>query len=192
MTDYTKLVEALRERQGLLCYGEGACPENCELLMNHGCYTKLHMDAAAAIEDMEKHITEMHERVTVLQIARGELERENEKLKDDLEEQKQIAKHYEQSAKDWWKEAKEYYAIASAKDITAEESEELIRQFKKIPCGLIEPLEPKRGEWIVKGANRIDCSVCGHSVCFAFGLSDGSFDLYKYCPECGAKMEVQE
>lgn len=50
---------------------------------------------------------------------------------------------------------------------------------------------PKRGEWIVKGANRIDCSVCGHSVCFAFGLSDGSFDLYKYCPKCGAKMEVQ-
>lgn len=56
----------------------------------------------------------------------------------------------------------------------------------------IEELLPKRGEWIVKGANRIDCSVCGHSVCFAFGLSDGSFDLYKYCPECGAKMEVQE
>jgi hypothetical protein len=55
-----------------------------------------------------------------------------------------------------------------------------------------EKLEPKRGEWIVKGANRIDCSVCGHSVCFAFGLSDGSFYLYKYCPECGAKMEVQE
>lgn len=52
--------------------------------------------------------------------------------------------------------------------------------------------EPKQGEWIVKGANRIDCSVCGHSVCFAFGLSEGSFDLYKYCPECGAKMEVQE
>lgn len=51
---------------------------------------------------------------------------------------------------------------------------------------------PKRGEWIVKGANRIDCSVCGHSVCFAFGLSEGSLDLYKYCPECGAKMEAQD
>ena len=55
-----------------------------------------------------------------------------------------------------------------------------------------EKLEPKRGEWIVKGANRVDCSVCGHSVCFAFGLSEGSLDLYKYCPECGAKMEVQD
>lgn len=50
--NYEELVKALRERQGLLCYGEGACPENCELLMNHGCYTKLHMDAAAAIEEL--------------------------------------------------------------------------------------------------------------------------------------------
>ena len=56
----------------------------------------------------------------------------------------------------------------------------------------VKRLEPNRGKWIVKGANRIDCSVCGHSVCFAFGLSDGSLNLYKYCPECGAKMEVQE
>ena len=37
-------------------------------------------DAAAAIEDMAKHITEMHERVTVLQIARGELEAEVKRL----------------------------------------------------------------------------------------------------------------
>lgn len=56
MTDYTELVKALRERQGLLCYGEGACPKNCELLMNHGCYTKLHMDAAAAIEALQAEV----------------------------------------------------------------------------------------------------------------------------------------
>lgn len=51
---------------------------------------------------------------------------------------------------------------------------------------------PKRGEWIVKGANRIDCSVCGHSICFASVLSKGSLTGYNYCPRCGAKMEVQE
>ena len=69
------------------------------------------------------------------------------------------------------------------------------RQVCNDASAAIEALQaqlPKRGEWIVKGANRIDCSVCGHSVRFAFGLSDGSFDLYKYCPECGAKMEVQD
>lgn len=47
---------------------------------------------------------------------------------------------------------------------------------------------PKRGKWIVKGANRIDCSVCGHSICFAFGLIEGSLTGYNYCPNCGAKM----
>ena len=122
-----ELIKALRERKGLLCYGEGACPKNCELLMNHGCYTKLHMDAAAAIEALEAKISELGESYCANLVAA------------------QNAQH-----------------------------------------------EPKRGEWIVKGANRIDCSVCGHSVCFAFGLSEGSLDLYKYCPECGAKMEVQE
>lgn len=51
---------------------------------------------------------------------------------------------------------------------------------------------PKRGEWIVKGANRIDCSVCGHSICFASVLSKGSLTGYNYCPRCGAKMEVRD
>lgn len=81
-----------------------------------------------------------------------------EELQDELEEQKQIAEHYEQSAKDWWKEAEEYYTIASAKDITAEESEELIRQFKKLPCGPIERLEPKRGEMV----EVVRCKDCKH------------------------------
>ena len=76
----------------------------------------------------------------------------------------------------------------------ADEIERLRRDVKKQQEKMIELAKglPKRGEWIVKGANRIDCSVCGHSVCFAFGLSEGSLNLYKYCPECGAKMEVQE
>lgn len=80
-------------------------------------------------------------------------------------------------------------AAAAIEDLQAELEKKRMADCWGCKC---EKVEPKRGEWIVKGANRIDCSVCGHSVCFAFGLSDGSFDLYKYCPECGAKMEVQE
>lgn len=80
-----------------------------------------------------------------------------------IEELQQTADHYEQTAKDYWKEACEYKAQL-----------------------------PKRGKWEVKGANRVDCSVCGHSICFAFGLSEGSLTGYNYCPNCGAKMEVQE
>ena len=126
MSDYTELVKALRERQGLLCYGEGACPENCELLMNHGCYTKLHMDAAAAIEALQAEL-----------------------------EKKRTA--------DCW----------------------------GCKC---EKVEPKRGKWShVERVDRswetdeifgfvVQCSICGNKT---IGAS-------LYCPNCGAKMEVQD
>ena len=49
--------------------------------------------------------------------------------------------------------------------------------------------EPKRGKWIYKPKDAIEmmftlpkCSVCGHE----------SSDANNYCPNCGAKMEVQE
>ena len=48
---------------------------------------------------------------------------------------------------------------------------------------------PKRGEWIYKPKDAIEmmftlpkCSVCGHE----------SSDANNYCPNCGAKMEVQD
>ncbi len=63
MTDYTELVKALRSASAVSTAWE-----------------KLMLDAATAIEDMAKHITEMHERVTVLQIARGELEAEVKRI----------------------------------------------------------------------------------------------------------------
>lgn len=74
MTDYSELVKALRycgnftEREG--------CDESCEYFNDMDCPKRIMSDAAAAIEDMAKHITEMHERVTVLQIDRGHLETE--------------------------------------------------------------------------------------------------------------------
>ena len=71
MSDYTKLVEALRMGAD---YG-----------VEEESVGKLCADAAAAIEDMAKHITEMHERVTVLQIERGKLETEVDDLKHDIE-----------------------------------------------------------------------------------------------------------
>ena len=67
MSDYTELVKALRERKGLLCYGESACPENCVLLMNHGCYTKLHIDAAAAIEELQAEVDKWTHNATLEQ-----------------------------------------------------------------------------------------------------------------------------
>lgn len=82
MQDYKKLVKALR------CKRDDC--EGCDLAFfdkDEGwmCrYSAKDDDAAAAIEDMAKHITEMHERVTVLQIARGKLEEEVDALKHDI------------------------------------------------------------------------------------------------------------
>lgn len=76
--NYEELVKALR-----YCAesGDFNCNKDCPMYPNYPkCLTKMDMDAAAAIEDMAKHITEMHERVTVLQIARGELEAEVKRL----------------------------------------------------------------------------------------------------------------
>lgn len=41
---------------------------------------------------------------------------------------------------------------------------------------------PKRGEWIMDGRYTRHCSICNESVAWP----------EKYCPNCGAKMEVQD
>ena len=43
-------------------------------------------------------------------------------------------------------------------------------------------LEPKRGEWEQVGDNAYKCTNCGEISCCKG----------KYCPDCGAKMEVQD
>ena len=138
MTDYTELVKALR------CGTSKADKEhNCEKCRYYSgtCLCTIAMnDAAAAIEALEAEV----------------------------EEQKQIAAHYEQTAKDWWKEACEYHTIVSAKDITAEESEELIRKFKKLPCGPIEPNEPNCADVV----EVVRCKDCKHGL---------NTEIGKYC-----------
>ena len=133
MTDYTELIRSLRN-----CSNNRCTPCDCgwfnKYQVDESCKEIIMWKAAAAIEDMAKHITEMHERVTVLQIARGELEAEVKRLKESNEELQQIADHYEQTAKDYWKEACEYKAQL-----------------------------PKRGKWeLIDGAEpmRWGCSRC--------------------------------
>ena len=46
-----------------------------------------------------------------------------------------------------------------------------------------EPLE-KCGKWRTDG-NKRTCSVCEFTHCY------GGYKLFKYCPECGAKMDVR-
>lgn len=54
--------------------------------------------------------------------------------------------------------------------------------------------QPKTGHWIAKdgfdGDTYYDCSECGESFCLIYGTPTDN--LYNYCPNCGAKMEVSE
>lgn len=51
---------------------------------------------------------------------------------------------------------------------------------------------PKHGEWDeLEDRNERKYSHCC-SVCHRFNIAEGEIELYNYCPNCGAKMEVQD
>lgn len=81
-----------------------------------------------------------------------------------IEELQQIADHHEQTAKDYWKEACEYKSQL-----------------------------PKRGEWkpfdLTYGRSIYSCSVCEQATEVPMCMEK---PMYAYCPNCGAKMEVQD
>lgn len=64
-----------------------------------------------------------------------------------------------------------------------------LRCMENTPTLTLDDLRPK-GEWIEQEDFNLDtyydCSVCGESFC----LIDGSptDNLFKFCPNCGAKM----
>mgnify|MGYP003291506310 CR=1 FL=1 len=66
---------------------------------------------------------------------------------------------------------------------------DIIRVLDNAPTLTLDDLREK-GEWIeckdLNGDTYYDCSVCGESFC----LIDGSptDNLFKFCPNCGAKM----
>ena len=55
--------------------------------------------------------------------------------------------------------------------------------------GEVKRLEPKRGEWIGR-RNHKKCSVCGKQAIYDVALCTDM--KTPYCPNCGAKMEVQD
>jgi predicted nucleic-acid-binding Zn-ribbon protein len=49
--------------------------------------------------------------------------------------------------------------------------------------------QPKVGKWLAKSFHEVYCDNCG----FDFDIMTNEFmDKMKYCPNCGAKMEVEE
>ena len=77
--------------------------------------------------------------------------------------------------------------------VALKEQRETMLRIADNVIGLLAPVtsaEPKRGKWKIKKAtihpygNDVCCSICGHTMGSTFG--------YKFCPNCGAKMEVTE
>lgn len=52
------------------------------------------------------------------------------------------------------------------------------------------PSERKTGKWVHTNGNTFKCSICGNFLNF-HGVNAGRGDA-NYCPNCGAKMEVDE
>ena len=48
----------------------------------------------------------------------------------------------------------------------------------------LPPIQPKRGRWIGKYPVTSVCSECG------FLIHDSKVKVFAFCPNCGAKMEV--
>ncbi len=57
--------------------------------------------------------------------------------------------------------------------------------LKDIPAADVAPVA--HGEWIER-ALRPNCSLCG----FSGSLIDAPISPFKYCPNCGAKMDKEE
>ena len=68
------------------------------------------------------------------------------------------------------------------------------KAIKKMPKGIIADVAPVRhGRWLRSdddwdSLTSIRCSICGEEWCFEM-IDDVTLLNYKYCPNCGAKMD---
>ena len=68
------------------------------------------------------------------------------------------------------------------------------KAIKKMPKGIIADVVPVRhGRWLRSdddwdSLTSIRCSICGEEWCFEM-IDDVTLLNYKYCPNCGAKMD---
>lgn len=56
----------------------------------------------------------------------------------------------------------------------------------------LPPAEPKKGQWIFTRYYVWECSECGKNPTIGMGYIQRRSELFRYCPNCGAEMEVTE
>jgi rubrerythrin len=64
---------------------------------------------------------------------------------------------------------------------------DMINAIKFLPSA-----EPKKGQWIFTRYYVWECSECGKNPTIGMGYIQRRSELFRYCPNCGAKMEVTE
>ena len=164
MTNYEKLVVALRILQD----------------KNSLSYYKRQVckDAADAIEKLVTLYEKTEMDATNLTGKLAQAEAEVERLKDSNEELREKQTYIDHYGAEW---------MTSAKDVPTAAYEHGYADGRDEA----EAQLPKRGEWIdSKERMRPDmCSICG-CVYEADRFMDKI--AWNYCPNCGAKMEVQE
>ena len=62
-----------------------------------------------------------------------------------------------------------------------------IEKIENIPSA-----EPKKGRWIFTRYYVWECSECGKNPTIGMGYVQRNSELFRYCPNCGASMEVRE
>ncbi len=163
MTDYSKLVAALQNNDW-----SDACP-CCDEAMCKDADCII-LQAADAIEALEKQIDSIENEKTNLEADIINLEIALDKVNTQLSD-------------------------------AAKRNAELHAELEKWVSAAEKAGEPKRGEWLEREVihdiadaritdwQQAKCSVCKkwHTTPYLY-----YFDDYNYCPNCGAKMEVQE
>ena len=175
MSKYEQLVKALRCGE----YKPECGSSDCLYWSGLGCMDgQLMEDAAAAIEELQAELDQWKAAVKGQEDGIKVLQAEMKRLKeanDELREAQTYIDHYG----DKW--------LTSAKDVPTSAYNHGYMDGKN---EAEQALEPKMGEWIRIDKHTIQCPLC-HRYLDLRGVNAGRGDA-NYCPNCGAKMEVQD
>ena len=148
--NYEELVKALR-----YCAesGDFNCNKDCPMYPNYPkCLTKMDMDAAAAIEALNRLLDQNTQRCEALRKQLREAHESYERHLNELEAQlPKLGKWIETEEKEWG-----------------------IYPFKKQTCSVC------------------DCKIDHIFMLACMDYFDDRDTVFHYCPNCGARMEVQD
>lgn len=94
-------------------------------------------------------------------------------------EREDLIRRFELSIKSWGRDCN------SNAPIKARTYEEAVDRIKKLPTA--DVVEVKHGKWVDKEYFGIEVPVC--SIC---EYESSNYEHHSFCPNCGAKMDLEE